>query len=298
MTRSYRTYNHLTQTGTRGDFATGGGALTSGQGFFVKVTSGTGSLSVTEAAKTASTYNAQRVAALPVNISFTAADANGASDLMQLANTQDGTIGFDNETDARKLMGGVLDAWMEAAGERTTVNYMNVAAVTRIPVNFRTRVAGAHSFTFSNVNNLLGTNVSLTLVDNFLGTTTALTSDFTYNFNVDAQILGASADGRFEIVVAPASITNIAGGVRTALSLYPNPAAANGTVQLSLNNLDHSGKVALNIVDALGRTVATQTLETQGVNNTWNIESGLAAGVYTVKVSAGAQSYSRKLVIQ
>ena len=70
-------------------------------------------------------------------------------------------------------------------------------------------------------------------------------------------------------------------------ALYPNPASDNVQVKLLL---DEAASLSVDLYDALGRLVTSRSPETAGPGNE-NIEldlSGLRAGVYLVRVYAGA----------
>ena len=68
----------------------------------------------------------------------------------------------------------------------------------------------------------------------------------------------------------------------TLLTLYPNP--ANGAVTVELNF--PAGQILLQVVDAAGHLVRTQTLQSAGSPLTTTIDlTGLAPGAYYIKAA-------------
>jgi hypothetical protein len=80
--------------------------------------------------------------------------------------------------------------------------------------------------------------------------------------------------------------------------VYPNPAGADAELSLVLNNYDVTGNVAVVITDALGRAVSSQVVTGSGQFNTWKLNHQLAAGLYTVQVTAGGERFTQKLVVK
>ena len=79
-----------------------------------------------------------------------------------------------------------------------------------------------------------------------------------------------------------------------ALALYPNPAHGRATVQLPA--LPGATTATLAILDALGRTIRTQAAAT---NAPAELDlTGLAPGLYAVRVQAGAATAMRRLVVE
>jgi uncharacterized delta-60 repeat protein len=84
------------------------------------------------------------------------------------------------------------------------------------------------------------------------------------------------------------------------LLLFPNP--NNGQqVQVSLSAMAAGvDRVNIDITDAFGKRVATRTLAVNArmVNTVLELNGELAGGLYVVNVHAGANTYTRRLVIQ
>ena len=88
-----------------------------------------------------------------------------------------------------------------------------------------------------------------------------------------------------------ASASSAASG---ALSLSPNPAHNRVTIQLP--TIPGATTATLTILDALGRTIRTQTAPT---NAQADLDlTGLAPGLYAVRVAAGGSTATRRLVVE
>ena len=78
------------------------------------------------------------------------------------------------------------------------------------------------------------------------------------------------------------------------LFLYPNPAHGRATVQLPA--VPGAATATLTVLDALGRSLRVQTAST---NSRAELDlTGLAAGLYAVRVAAGGSSATQKLVVE
>jgi hypothetical protein len=77
---------------------------------------------------------------------------------------------------------------------------------------------------------------------------------------------------------------------------YPNPFNPSTTIRFAIPQTEH---VTLKVYDLLGREVATLVNEarTAGSYEAFFDASNLASGVYMYKLSAGAYSASRKLIV-
>ena len=76
---------------------------------------------------------------------------------------------------------------------------------------------------------------------------------------------------------------------------YPNPATSQANIRIDLGN---GGDYSVAIIDNLGRTVHTSTLQTTGTV-VYSIRTDrLAAGLYTVVFSGNGQTIARRLVVK
>jgi hypothetical protein len=124
---------------------------------------------------------------------------------------------------------------------------------------------------------LAGTGYTVTIVANYPGggTSAPLTTTFT-------TLLGT------------ATWASLAGGT---LTVFPNP--AHRAFTLSLPALGATRTAHLTLVNALGQTVSTQTIAlTPGGTQTQVAVAGLATGLYTVRVQAGAETATTRLSVE
>jgi hypothetical protein len=79
-----------------------------------------------------------------------------------------------------------------------------------------------------------------------------------------------------------------------SISLFPNPAHGRATVQLPA--IPGAATATLTILDALGRTLRTQTTATSA-NAELDLR-GFAPGLYAVRLAAGTGSVMQRLVVE
>jgi hypothetical protein len=122
-------------------------------------------------------------------------------------------------------------------------------------------------------------------------TVTGLAPSQTYYIAVSG--FGASdAPGTFTIT--PSVVTGTRNALSTALAVYPNPS---GTGQLTLRlATGTAGTGTVELLNALGQVVRHQPLA--GPAEQQVTTRGLAAGLYTLRVQAGAEVLTRKVVLQ
>lgn len=106
--------------------------------------------------------------------------------------------------------------------------------------------------------------------------------------------LPGSTVGTFA-VLTDATLTATAPALTVAsLALFPNPAHGRATVQLPA--LPGTPTATLTVLDALGRTLRTQTA---AANSKAALDlTGLAPGLYAVRVTAGATTATHRLVVE
>ena len=80
----------------------------------------------------------------------------------------------------------------------------------------------------------------------------------------------------------------------SATAFFPNPAHGHATVQLPV--IPGTATATLTLLDALGRTLRTQTATT---NSRTELDlTGLAPGLYALRVMAGTQTATHHLVVE
>ena len=108
----------------------------------------------------------------------------------------------------------------------------------------------------------------------------------------DAARGGAAA--RFQIGLAPAAVSaEAAPGQSLALAVGPNPTRGAATAFVS----GPAGEQTVEVLDALGRRVAFETETVAAGRRTVALPAGLAPGVYVVRVGAGAETQTVRLVV-
>ncbi len=184
---------------------------------------------------------------------------------------------------------GVEEASINGLPELTT-------AETIVPLGVVVSVTGAYKLNVSQFLNIPAT-VPVVLRDAVTGTEQDLRANPTYAFSMDASFRGP----RFTLVFNAARVTGVSQTLAAnQLAVFPNPAEKNASLQVKLTGFNTSVKsVSATLVDALGRTVATQKLaavngEVDGLIST----RSLSTGVYTLRLTAGDQTASRRVVIE
>ncbi|MBK7945582.1 MAG: T9SS type A sorting domain-containing protein [Flavobacteriales bacterium] len=107
--------------------------------------------------------------------------------------------------------------------------------------------------------------------------------------------------GNQNIILNGAGHSELRGTKQEGLSLYPNPNAGN-ELFVNLTGVDASIEtVSVDIYDAFGKRVSARTIAVNGegfVNTIMQLNGELAAGLYTVSITAGEQQFTERLVVQ
>ncbi len=155
-----------------------------------------------------------------------------------------------------------------------------------MPLQVAVPAAGPYTLTAETLANLAGTRAEL--VDNLTGTRTVLTTGTAYAFTTATT----TAPGRFWLNFAPAAgaLASAAQALDAQVLAYPNPTTGRLTV------LRPAGAVASAVLlNALGQTVQTLALPT--AQTTVDL-TGLATGVYTLRLTLAGQPVSKRVVVE
>ena len=267
-----------------------------GQGFFTRITQGNTSA-------TLALHNTHRVTSFATQVSVlrTAAETRPRLNLTLGApgSTLDGlyvyaeagtTTGFDAQQDAAKLpnSSGLNLAALTADGQALSIQGLP-ALSGRVALRVQTPTAGTYALTAAELLNLPA-GASLVLEDTQTGQRTPLAAGTAYSFTVAA---GEKVDGRFWLAMNLAGpLATQAGALQAALTVFPNP-THNGQATLLVPTGTAAGQVQ--VLDALGRLVRQQPLGAAG-STTLQL-AGLPAGVYVVRVQAGGEQATRRLIL-
>jgi hypothetical protein len=296
---AYRSY-------VNGVASTGGSSLVgTAQAFFVRVTAGQtdGSLALNNGNRI-TTYSQQAA------VRRTAAETRplvrlalqGASGLADgfVAYAQAGaTAGFDGEYDAAKLPNstGLNLSSATATGSLSIDGRAAFTAATVLALNVGVPAAGTYALSAADIANLPA-GLTATLRDAATGQTTPLAAGTAYSFSVTATEATALLAGRFTLQFSSASpLATAASLVATDVTVYPNPAHGRFTVLVPA--VASAPAVQAELLNTLGQVVRRQSAALPAAGATLTVETaGLAAGVYTLRLTAGASTLAKRVVLQ
>ena len=293
-------------TGTYRAYTNGvGGAspiIAAGSGYFARVsTAGTpGAVNLT---------NANRVTTFGTQPSF----GRGAADTrpqLQLqvagAGVQDAafvyfqagaTAALDAEYDALKMPNTTgLNLSSRAGTEALAINGLPALAAntaTVLPLTLLVPQTGAFTLSVPTLANFGSTQVYLR--DAAAGTSRLLTAGATYAFHLTTATAGTT---RFALEFrATGALATQAELAASLVQVYPNPAHGRFTVLLPA--VAGQRAVQATLLNGLGQVVATRSiaLTAAGASSEFDVQS-LAAGVYALRLQAGSQVITQRVVVK
>lgn len=202
------------------------------------------------------------------------------------------TAGVDAEFDARKLanptglnLSTVVGTDLLAIDGRPLLTTNTV-----VPLHVSVPTAGTYALTAAE---LLHFTSAVYLFDAATNTTIDLSRQPSYSFSTAATTMV----GRFSLQLRPAAPLAAASLAAAGVSIFPNPAHENFTVQLSA--VAGAGAVQAELLNPLGQVVRRQTaaLPASGVALTVPTVD-LPVGVYTLRLQAGTSTLIKKVVIR
>ena len=273
------------------------GLIPSGQGFFVKLQTGTSaSLSMTEAVKVNTQATMLRTASeVPSALKIELRSAQNAvySFLGELRFSSESNDGIDADKDAPVMPSSGFYFTMPVENEPLILNSMSSLSETKIiPLNVnKMGVNGSYEFTFSGMSSFPA-QTSVFIRDNANGTIQDLRVQPVYSFELNSAENGF---GRFELIVSPEIVT--AADVRNdsfGLRVYPNPTSGSFFIELAQSS---SSNARIIMTDMLGKVVMNKAVGLES-GKTGISFSSLAGGIYTVKVSVDGKTYTRRISVQ
>ncbi len=273
-----------------------------GGGFFMRVTApGTpGSLSlsnvnrVTSYAAGAQASFGRSATTRPV-LTLTATAANGLSDALTVYAQAGATAGLDPRFDAAKLTNpNGLNLAARAGTDLLAIDGLPAfAAATVVPLALAVPAAGTYALAVTELANFGSTQVYLR--DAATGTDQLLSAGTQVRLTLASATAGAT---RYALVFRPAgALATAPNALAAQATVYPNPAHDRFT--LTLPPVAGQQEVRATLVNALGQVVNTRTLALPATGTTAAYAtSGLAAGVYALRLTAGSQTATLRVVVQ
>ena len=286
----------------------GGGnpLIGSGQGFFVRVSTG-------QTAGSPTFQNSQRVTSygsqVPMRrgtadsrpvVQLNLQGATGPADALFIYAENGATAGLDSPFDAVKMSNstGLNLAAAPAGTPLLAIDGRNeFTPATAVALSIGVPAAGRYTLSAEQLLNL-PTSLAAYLFDAQTNQLINLDQQATYSFTVSAQQAAQAQANRFQLRFGPAAgplaTTTAHPGVEVVL--YPNPAQSSFVVAVPNNAAGATGQATL--FNSLGQAVRTNIqLSAAGTATTIDV-ANLAKGVYTLRVQVGATSVAKQVVVQ
>jgi hypothetical protein len=300
---STRPYTGMYRTYVNG---IGNPLLASCQGFFMRVSApGTSTSFTFRNAQRVTTFDRQatfyRPAADPrplVQLALSA--ANGEADTFFAYAESGATAAFDGQYDAAKLpnASGLNLSSTAASGENLSIDGSPAfAAATVLPLAVGVPAAGTYSLSAADLAKLPAGLVAY-LTDAQTGQLVPLSVGSSYRFGVSAAEAQGVISGRFSLIFRPATALAATPSLRAAeVAVYPNPTRADFTVVVPA--VAGAATMQAELCNALGQVVRRQAAALPATGATLRVPTGgLAAGVYVLRLQAGAATIARRVVVQ
>jgi Metallo-peptidase family M12B Reprolysin-like/Bacterial Ig-like domain len=273
-----------------------------GQGFFVRVSTGSPSGTLTfRNTQRVTTYQNPAYQRTTTEtrpfVQLTLKPAGSGSPLtddLYVYFEQGATDGFDSQYDAAKLSNpsGLNLSTVLSATQRLAIDgRAPLTTVQRVvPLAVGVPAVGSYTLDVAQLLNLAA--VPTYLRDLQTGALVDLAQQRSYQFTVSNAT--ALITGRFELVFSPQRPTATATAAALQLSVWPNPVAGQTQLNLTLSKSVTAATVTLR--DVVGRTVATRSFSGPGTSLP---TAGLATGTYLLSVTAPGQTpVTRRVVVE
>jgi hypothetical protein len=280
--------------------------IAQGQGFFVRVsqnsTSGQlqfrNSQRLTDYGTHVSMHRG--TASTQPTVALTLRGTSGPVDKLFVYADAQATPAFDSSYDAWKLPNSTglnLSSRSSADQDLSIDGRPAFTASTRVALAVGVPAAGTYTLSAASLSNLPA-GLSAYLHDAATGRSVKLTAGSNYSFSVTAAQSLALLTDRFSLSFSTASALASASGVSAAsVSVYPNPATGRFTVRLPA--LAGARSVEATLLNSLGQVVRRQSVSlSTGGTHFDVVAEGLGAGVYSLRLQAGATTLTKRVVLQ
>jgi len=294
--------------GTYASYVPGGPSTNGGtaqlaamQGFFVRTTAAStpGSLTFTNAARLTAyaSPSFQRTASPNPLVRLALSAATGPADEAVVYFTAKATPSFDPTADAYKLVAGGTPVLATELGatDLLAINALPELGTATVAVPLRVQAPQAGTYTLRATELLnLPSGVQALLRDSQTGTLFDLSQPSGYPVSLAA----GSAAGRFTLLLRPGTaLATASAALSEQVSLYPNPAHG-GILALGLPATLSQQAIDVQVLNALGQTVAHQATAASAHATRLLALPALAPGIYTVRLQTSAGAISKRLTIE
>jgi len=279
----------------------GNSLIGTAQGFWVRVSDGQAFGTITFNNTCRVTSYATQVpvrrnsADLRPQVQLTLRGASGAADDFYAYAETGATLAYDAQYDALKLPNTTGLNLSSAAGSGEALAIDGRAAFTAgtvLPLTVGVPAAGTYTLAAAALANLPA-GLDPLLTDALTGQSVNLRTQPTYAFSVNAAQAAGPITGRFSLRFSASALASASGLSAAQVSLFPNPAHSQFTVQLpgSLG----APAVQAELLNALGQVVRRHT----AAGASFQVETtGLATGVYTLRLLVNGTSLAKRVVVQ
>jgi len=273
--------------------------IQSGQAFFVKASTGTATLSISESYKSSgtSTYSFLRTSSLP--------ELLRVGLYKQVNNEWSGRDGAmtvilsdaDANQVSNKMANGTENiAFTKNGASFASNHHLPLVASDVLNVKVWNTTAGANYKLKINTEEFMATNLEATLEDLFTNARTPLTLDGSaveYPFTVTTEAL--STGDRFRIVFQSSQLGNNI-PKSNGFSIVPNPVTGD-SFQVNLGSLA-TGTYSYSICNTLGQEVEKGTIQNAAQNTNYEVKmNNSASGIYIMKIKGNDNSvFTAKLI--
>ncbi len=278
---------YISWNGSAGDLT--GGIIPAMQGYFVKTTAASQSVTMEAADEVHATGTYYKTGNAENTLVVKVTGEKGESNAY-IQFREDATKTFDHAIDAYKLFG------YSKAPQIYTNDGENIYSINCLPLNIKdyvlplavkTNYPGDYTLDFTGIDNLAVNDLKVKLTDLKLNTTVTISEGDTYAYTTSE---GDDAN-RFELEFYSVTGINNPSALHQNINIY----ASNSSVVIrNLENKNLNGQVS--VLNLLGQVVYTQQLSS---NSMQTLNTGLHAGVYIVRLSLDDNSVmSKKLIIR